>query len=140
MTLLDRYKVPFYHQQLEVKWGYLVSKDGQKRREPFRVKLKKQTGLYTYCFSINVPEHLRMASYRRDVSCRVGMMYCQHDVLQWHWHGRASTTMAVLWQCNGTARATPWQFHGSTMAGPWQCHGRAILQALSNTLRITIKD
>ena len=92
-----------------------------------------------YQRSMNL-EYLRMAQYVCDVSCRVGMMYCEHDVLQWHWHGRASTTMAVLWQCNGTARATPWQFHGSTMAGPWQCHGRAILQALSNTVRITIKD
>ena len=40
LTLLDRYKVPFYHHKLEDKWGYLVSKNGQQRREPFRVTLK----------------------------------------------------------------------------------------------------
>ena len=85
-------------------------------------------------------EYLRMAQYVCDVSCRVGLMCCEHDVLQWHWHGRASTTMAVLWQCDGNARATPWQFHGSTMAGPWQWHGKAILQSLGNTVRITIED
>ena len=41
LTLLDRYKVPFYHKTLEENMGYLVSKDGQKRREPFRVKFKQ---------------------------------------------------------------------------------------------------
>ena len=46
-TLLDRYKVPFYHQPLEGNWGYIVSKDGQKRREPFRVKLNKLNALTT---------------------------------------------------------------------------------------------
>ena len=41
VTLLVRCKVPFCSQMLEGKWGYLVSKDGQKRTRPFRVKLKK---------------------------------------------------------------------------------------------------
>ena len=41
LTLLDRYKVSFYHQQIKETWGCLVSKDGQQRRKPFRVKLKQ---------------------------------------------------------------------------------------------------
>ena len=47
LTLLDRYKVPFYHQKLEEQWGYLVSKDGQQRRNPFRVKLNTLNNLTT---------------------------------------------------------------------------------------------
>ena len=47
-TLLDRYKVLFYQQKLEDKLGYLVSKDGQNRREPFRVKLKKLNKFHEY--------------------------------------------------------------------------------------------
>ena len=45
MNLLDRYKVPFYYQQLEETRGCLVSKDSQKRRNTFRVKLKKRRQL-----------------------------------------------------------------------------------------------
>ena len=47
MFLLDRYKVPFYHHKFDGKWGYLVSKDGQTRRTPFRVKLNKLNKLTT---------------------------------------------------------------------------------------------
>ena len=43
--LLDRYKVSFDHQNLEETWGCLVSKDGQQRRNPFRVKLKNLSKL-----------------------------------------------------------------------------------------------
>ena len=29
LTLIDRYKVSFYHNTLEDKWGYLVTNDGK---------------------------------------------------------------------------------------------------------------
>ena len=51
LTLLDRYKDPFYHQQLEETWGYIVSKYGLKRRQPFRVKLKKLNKFTTIEFT-----------------------------------------------------------------------------------------
>ena len=51
LTLLDRYKNPFDHQKLEDEWGYLVSNDGQQRREMVRVKLTKLNKFTTIKFT-----------------------------------------------------------------------------------------
>ena len=47
----SRELVLFYHQKLEDTMGYLVSKDGQQRRQPFRVKLKNRNKFTTIKFT-----------------------------------------------------------------------------------------
>ena len=57
LTFLDGYKVPFCAQTLEEKKGYLVSKDCQLRRKPFRVKLNNLKQLTTIDRRLSTLEH-----------------------------------------------------------------------------------
>ena len=64
LILLDRYKIPFCSQRSEDKQGYLVSKDGQQRRQPFRVQLNKLNKSTTIKFtSIKVRAYTYITSY-----------------------------------------------------------------------------
>ena len=48
LALIDRYKVPFYHQQLEDKWGCLESKYGRKAEKIHSGKVEKAKTVNEY--------------------------------------------------------------------------------------------